>query len=135
MGNLKILYIEDDGDDREMLRDAFVEEGAAVDLSFAENGAEALEFLKLAHQGKEALPDLVVLDLNLPLIDGREAFCEIKREGLLGEIPLVVYSSSLNPADRNFFGAFGVEFIEKPDLVQQLGDIVARMLRKCRAAS
>ena len=95
---ITILVADDDADDRLMLRDALVENRLANDLRFVEDGEELMDYL--LHRGrysdsqKNPLPGLILLDLNMPRMDGREALKEIKSHPELRSIPVVVLTTS-----------------------------------------
>lgn len=93
-----ILVADDDEDDREMMRDAFTSSRVKNPLMFVEDGVDLLAYLE--RTGRFAAPEssprpmLIVLDLNMPRKDGREALAEIKRNPLLRHIPVVVLTTS-----------------------------------------
>ncbi len=93
-----VLMAEDDPDDRLMAREAWTENQGAQDLRFVENGEELLDYV--FHRGDYAdtenapRPSLIVLDLNMPKIDGREALKTIKSDPTVRQIPVIVLSTS-----------------------------------------
>ncbi len=92
---MNILLVEDNPGDVFLTREAFREGRLNHRLSVAEDGEEALQFLR--RQGrydKVLLPDLILLDLNLPRMDGREVLAEVKRDPGLQMIPVVVLTTS-----------------------------------------
>ncbi|HWY88662.1 MAG TPA: response regulator [Gemmataceae bacterium] len=92
---LRILLVEDNPGDARLVREALLESKLPTTLDVIENGAEALSFLR--RQGKyisAPRPDLILLDLNLPLKDGREVLRETKQDPDLRRIPVVVLTSS-----------------------------------------
>ena len=98
-GNMITILIADDNpDDREVTRDALQECRLANDVHFVRNGAELLEYLRregpYANLIEQPLPGLILLDLNMPGKDGREALKEIKADRDLRRIPVVVLTSS-----------------------------------------
>ncbi|GAA0879456.1 response regulator [Algoriphagus jejuensis] len=108
-----ILHVDDDPDDRELLREAMETIAPDVNLTFAVDGLKALEALKLA-QETETLPCLIVLDLNMPYLNGIQTFERIKADIYLSAIPVVVLSSGENPADKLLFSQAGVDYFNKP---------------------
>lgn len=88
--DLHILLVDDDPVDRELFREALSGSGQACRLSEAGNGVEALHLL----QGEGALPHLVVLDLNMPLMDGRETLRAIRAEGKWKGLSVCMLSTS-----------------------------------------
>jgi two-component system, response regulator len=114
-----ILMAEDDSDDRLLAKDAAVECGLGADLCFVEDGAELMDYLK--RRGKHnnpiaaARPDLVILDLNMPRKDGREALKEIKSDPELRKIPVVIFTTSRADTDIGLAYELGANsFISKP---------------------
>ena len=95
-----ILMADDDSDDRMLAQDALRESGADAVLKFVGDGVELLEFLRAAAATNPAeLPDLLLLDLNMPRLDGRAALREIKGDPTLCKLPIVVLTTSNAPAD------------------------------------
>ena len=98
-GNMITILIADDNpDDREVTRDALQECRLANDVHFVRDGSELLEYLRregpYANLIEQPLPGLILLDLNMPGKDGREALKEIKADRDLRRIPVVVLTSS-----------------------------------------
>lgn len=122
-----ILMADDDPDDRLMaekaLRDARLDNG----LFFVEDGEELMDYLQ--HRGKFAdveqfpLPGLILLDLNMPRKDGREALAEIKSDPVLHRIPVVILTTSSAEQDILRSYDLGVNsYITKPVTFQGLAD-------------
>ncbi len=92
---IEILLVEDSPSDTELTIEAFREAKMRNHLSIVEDGEQAMRFLRRQGQYAQApRPDLILLDLNLPLKDGREVLAEIKRDNRLATIPIVVLTSS-----------------------------------------
>jgi len=128
----KILIVEDDIDDRELLDDAMKQANPSVNLIFAENGLDALKYLEQIKENPAQLPCLIVLDLNMPFIDGIETFRRIQEHVTFKEVPIIIFTSSMNPADRDFFESLGVRFMTKPDHFDVFHDAVSQMLHTCK---
>jgi CheY-like chemotaxis protein len=97
---INILLVEDNPGDIRLVREALNECGMNHRLDVVVDGVEALEYLgreKTSLNG--SLPDLIILDLNLPKKDGREVLMEIKGDADLQRIPVVIFSSSKAEAD------------------------------------
>jgi CheY-like chemotaxis protein len=116
---ITILIADDDEEDRMMIRDAFEENRLANDLRFVENGEDLMDYLTC--QGKyraiesSPIPGLILLDLNMPKKDGREALKEIKNNPELRGIPIVVLTTSKTEEDVYRTYDLGVNsFITKP---------------------
>lgn len=97
---IEILLVEDNPGDIRLTREAIKEYKILNNLSVVQDGEEAINFLKKKDKYEEApTPDLVLLDLNLPKIDGREVLRIIKSDDDLKTIPVVVLSTSENDKD------------------------------------
>ncbi len=92
---VKILLVEDNPGDVDLTREGLAETKLVNDLFVAQDGVEALAFLRQEGAQSEApRPDLILLDLNLPRMDGRELLAEVKNDPDLCRIPVVVLTSS-----------------------------------------
>ena len=127
--SITILYAEDDEEDRMLVQDALTESRLANKLHFATDGEELTDYL--FHRGKYAdmdnsqLPGLILLDLNMPKKDGREALQEIKADPRLRRIPVVVLTTSQAEQDILSTYDLGVSgFVKKPVNFESLVDIV-----------
>ncbi|HEX3797508.1 MAG TPA: response regulator [Verrucomicrobiae bacterium] len=114
-----ILVAEDDSDDRLLAQDAFKEIGANLDVQFVEDGVELLDYLhrrnKFAAPASAPRPGLIILDLNMPRKDGREALKEIKANPEWQRIPVVVLTTSAAETDVAKVYSLGANsFISKP---------------------
>jgi len=124
-----ILYVDDDAEDREFLSLVLSDAGPNVKVELAENGLAALDFLNTAKDSR--LPCLIVLDLNMPFLDGRETFQRIKTDDALQAVPVIIFSSSEKPNDKRSFNEMGIEFFTKPDRIDQFQKIAAHMVSVC----
>ncbi len=132
MTNLKpirILVADDDSDDRMLIGDAFEEACLKNPVHFVEDGIELLEYLK--REGKyadvegEYLPGIILLDLNMPRMDGRTALKEIRADPALRKIPIVVLTTSKSEEDILRTYDLGVNsFITKPVTFDGLVQVV-----------
>jgi CheY-like chemotaxis protein len=129
-----ILYVDDDEDDRQLFSEAIKSADPAINLVFAENGLKAINYLDAVKQPEEKLPCLIVLDLNMPFLDGKKTFERIKTNPELENIPVVIFTSSQNPNDKNFFQQAGVELISKPYDFSFMHGIAQHMLGHCSIA-
>lgn len=96
-----ILMADDDNDDRMLAQDALKESGTQATLEFVGDGVELLDYLQKAvrRESQTGIPDLLLLDLNMPRLDGRAALLEIKRDPALCRMPVVVLSTSAAVCD------------------------------------
>ncbi len=125
-----ILYIDDDDDDRQLVKEAILEIDHSLQLMEAPGGNEGLEFLKKAAQDKN-LPCLVILDMNMPGMDGRETLIAIKNEKKYAKIPVVIFTTSSSKLDQTFCEKYGVEMITKPLNFSNLNTTIRKMLIYC----
>jgi two-component system response regulator len=119
MMHKEILLVEDNPDDVELTRIAFTQAKIANKLVVARDGAEALDYLfaRGAHADRDPthLPSIVLLDLNLPKVDGREVLQAIRGNELTRSVPVVVLTTSIEPFDVEASYALGVNsYIQKP---------------------
>jgi CheY-like chemotaxis protein len=126
---ITILLADDDPDDRQLTQDAFAENRLANNLHCVEDGEELLDYLQ--RQGKYSelrgtpLPGLILLDLNMPRKDGREALKEIKAHPEFRRIPIVVLTTSKAEEDILRTYDLGVNsYITKPVTFKSLVEIV-----------
>jgi len=92
-----ILLADDDSDDREFFQDALNAIALDIVLNMAENGLEALQLLQRAAK----LPDLIFLDLNMPVRNGYDCLNDIKADERLKNIPVIIFSTSLQQETAN----------------------------------
>jgi CheY-like chemotaxis protein len=98
MAQVSILIAEDDADDRFLMQTALNETRSDGQVKFVENGLELLSFLDSLPEedGEIAFPKFILLDLNMPKMDGREALKKIKASNTLRRIPVIVFSTTKN---------------------------------------
>jgi CheY-like chemotaxis protein len=127
-----ILVAEDDLDDQLLLQQAFIEAQVPNPMRCVENGEQLLDFLYRRGAYADApRPGLILLDLNMPRMDGREALREIKSDASLQDIPVVVLTTSSSDEDRSFCHRLGARsFITKPRSFEGLVQVVG-MLSCC----
>ena len=113
---IEILLVEDDDDDVRLTKKAFEKDRILNRVHRVEDGIEAMEFLRAEGAFVDAVrPDLVLLDLNLPRMTGREVLQEIKQDPALEHIPVVILSTSDDERDVAFSQEnFADGFITKP---------------------
>jgi CheY-like chemotaxis protein len=124
-----ILLADDDSDDREMTRKALEKNDLASQFYTVGDGEDLLDFLN--HRGKfrppvlSPTPDLILLDLNMPKKDGREALAEIKTDPALRRIPIVVLTTSTAEQDiARSYDLGSNSFISKPVSLSKLADVM-----------
>lgn len=114
---IKILLIEDDADDIELLQEALHNEGVLYDMVVKTDGGAAIEYI----QNCTNCPDVIVLDYNLPKVHGREVLKEIKAFEIFKETPVLILTTSSSLEDREFSKKLGAaEFLVKPATLQEI---------------
>ena len=132
-GKAHILLVDDNPADVELLRRALAAARLNCVLTVLEDGAEALAFLQnLEAQPGVRLPDLIVLDLNLPKKDGVEVLQSMRASRAFALVPVAVLSSSAAPRERAIIEQFGIaRYITKPadlDEFLRIGFILKELL-------
>lgn len=136
--DIEVLLVEDDPGDVLMTREAFAEHKVANRLSVVSDGVSALAFLR--KEGEHAgapTPDLILLDLNLPRMDGREVLAAVKADPELKQIPVVVLTTSEAEEDvlrsyalhANAYVTKPVDFDRFIDVVRQIDDFFVTVVR------
>ncbi|OGS18437.1 MAG: two-component system response regulator [Elusimicrobia bacterium RIFOXYA2_FULL_50_26] len=125
---------DDDEDDRMMAREALKEARLLNDLRFVVDGEELMDYLhrrnKYTNPDDSPRPGLILLDLNMPRKDGRDALMEIKREAELRQIPIVVLTTS--KAEEDIFRTYDLgvnSFIVKPVSFKALVDVMSTLIK------
>ena len=122
-----VLLVEDEPGDARLIEEAFLAASFKCKLHRAADGIEAMEYLRSILDGTQdmGLPDLVLLDINMPRMNGHEVLAEMKADSRLREIPVVVLSTSTAP--RDITGAYNegaAGFVTKPLDVGTLFDAI-----------
>jgi CheY-like chemotaxis protein len=126
---IQILLVEDDPGDVLITREALEHSKVVTTLHTASDGEEALAFLR--REGEHAgavVPDLILLDLNLPRMSGREVLTEIKRDPALRRIPVVVLTTSAAEEDvQASYDLHANAYVTKPVDFEQFVNVVQRV--------
>jgi len=124
-----VLLVEDDPGDVLMTREAFADDKVQNRLHVVTNGVDAMAFLRRENGYADApTPDLVLLDLNLPRMDGREVLAAIKDDEDLRVIPVVVLTTSDADEDVNSsYSLYANAYVTKPVDFERFIDVVRRI--------
>lgn len=125
-----ILYAEDDPDDLLLVKQAF-EAHPHINLVHAANGLDALQLLQ-EMLGQNYLPSLVILDINMPVMDGKEALSQIRAHEKLSHLPVVLFSTSNSVSDKHFAQQWAVDLVTKPQRFEELQMIAADFAGRCQ---
>lgn len=121
--NLTILYAEDDYDDFIILADAFRAYSEDIELVRAENGLKVIDYLKRI-SSPDSYPGLIILDLNMPVMDGKETLIRLKSFDQYNDIPVVIFTTSSDIRDKRILEQYDVPFYTKPISYQDMKPMV-----------
>ena len=122
---INVLLVEDDADDIELLKKALDDNGILYTLNELTAGDGVLRHLNLHRQ----VPDVIVMDLNLPKVHGKDVLREIKANDLFRDVPLLVLTTSKSQEDVEYTERYGVNaFITKPTTVEGFNATVATIV-------
>jgi CheY-like chemotaxis protein len=127
MSKKYVLWADDDTDDLMLMHHVLQDIGKEYDIREVNNGSEALLYLE---EGKKTanFPALIILDMNMPVLSGKEALNLIKKDESLKDIPVVFFTTSNSELDKLFCRRFGVEMITKPPRYANLKEAVKKLL-------
>lgn len=128
----KILMIEDNAGDVLLVKEALNIHNISSTLNVLRDGEEALIYLqdKLSHTPEDLMPDLIILDLNIPKLDGRHVLNAIKQKETLKKIPVIVFSSSSYDIDEKVCSELGADlFLTKPIEFEQYTEVIKAIKR------
>lgn len=126
-----ILYAEDDYDDFESVKEALYQLSDHQILLHAKNGAEAVSFIENA----TILPSLLVLDLNMPVMNGKEVLLWLRDKEEYKTIPVMVFTTSSREEDVKLCQKHNCTFFRKPTLYRDLLHVAQTMLQICERVS
>jgi CheY-like chemotaxis protein len=119
-----LLIAEDDGDDRMIFETAIQEFPEAVDFQFVGNGQELIEYLNAG----ASFPDVIFLDLNMPLMDGREALQVIRSDPKFKDIPVACFATCCSMKDHSFCLSHGAAVHTKPVLMSEFSALIQSLI-------
>lgn len=125
-----VLYAEDDEDDRMLLMETFARYYSSIELVCVNDGRKAISYLESLDL-IDPSPCLIILDINMPLMDGREALKRIRNMNRFKEIPIVMFSTSSQLSDKEFAEKNNAAFITKPIDFSQMNFIVDVFINHC----
>ena len=125
-----ILWADDDVDDLMMMKEILMKNNQDQDVVEVHNGLEALDYLNKAKQ-EGTLPCLIILDINMPVMDGKETLSILRRSEDFKHIPVVVFSTSNSEMDKAFCKNFKSNLVTKPPLYTSLETAIMEILNFC----
>jgi CheY-like chemotaxis protein len=121
-----IFWADDDPDDRETFQQVLSEVTTQFQLQEFSNGEQLLKRLQNLEEG--LYPSLIILDINMPVLDGRATLTALKESSRYQGIAVVVFTTSNSEKDREFCHRYHTEMITKPPSLEQLKEMVQKML-------
>jgi CheY-like chemotaxis protein len=125
-----ILYVEDDEDDQQLIKDSLQNYTHNVEIIIHNNGVEALSYLNNLSPAEPA-PCLIILDINMPKMNGIEALKQIRKSHRFSKIPAILFTTSSQPLDKKFAAEYKAGFITKPIDVTQMKYIAETFIKYC----
>jgi CheY-like chemotaxis protein len=128
------LWADDDLDDLMLMRDALETFDQEHKIIEAHNGREVLNYLDQV-KDPSLYPCLIILDMNMPILDGRETLKLLKDEQKYTSIPVVMFTTSTSEVDRMFCRRYAVEILTKPNSFKEYLSTIRQLLSFCRIAT
>jgi CheY-like chemotaxis protein len=125
-----VFYADDDTDDLELVQDTFTRYANNVEVVTAKNGVQALSYLRSFNEYMPP-PCLIILDINMPILNGREVLKKIKEMPRFQSVPVVLFTTSSSPVDIEFAKKYNAGFVTKPLDVSQMKVIAELFIDHC----
>jgi CheY-like chemotaxis protein len=124
--HFKILVVDDDVEDHLILQDYFSEAELVHSVGFRENGQQALRYLEGITEDSQ-LPHLIILDLNMPIMNGTQTLVHLKGTPRLRQIPIIIFSTSENETEKRKCLSLGaVDYMVKPHSLDECRATIKR---------
>lgn len=125
-----VLYADDDKDDIALVEEAFSTAADNIELITASDGAAALSYLNNLSQF-DPDPCLIILDVNMPRLNGKETLQRIRQMDRFNKIPVVLFTTSSLPVDKTFAEKYNAGFVSKPLNTAQMQRITDQFIEHC----
>lgn len=125
-----VFYADDDTDDLELVQDAFDNYANNVEVVTALNGLQAYSYLQSLSEDDPS-PCLIILDVNMPLLNGKDVLKKVRSIPRFDSIPVVLFTTSSSPLDKEFAKKYNAGFITKPLDVSQMEAIADLFIEHC----
>ncbi len=124
----KILIVDDDIEHTKIIKELLEDFNKQYEVICATNGLECLQLLDKLSTEKELLPNLILLDIMMPVMDGWETYHHLRKNSTYRKIPVIFFSARKDYFAKKYGGFFGTEFIEKPYDVDDLFDKIRNFI-------
>ena len=125
-----VLYADDDADDLQLVQEAFAEYAKDVEVVTVTDGGQALHWLQHLSDD-DPTPCLIILDVNMPVLDGKQALVRLRQLERYEAVPVVLFTTSSLPFDKSFAHKHGAGFITKPLNLKQMELITEEFIGHC----
>ena len=125
-----ILYAEDDEDDQQLIKDSLSKYSSDIEIVIRNNGVEAISYLNNL-SASEPAPCLIILDINMPRMNGIEALKQIRENQRFNKIPAILFTTSSQLLDKKVAAEFNAGFITKPIDTVQMKSIAKTFVESC----
>jgi CheY-like chemotaxis protein len=125
-----VVYADDDSDDRELVAEALLPHQQSIELRQFENGMQICQFLQNLPPHKPA-PCLIILDINMPVMNGKDALRKLRKHQRFTSIPVILFSTSAVPEDRDFAHSMNAAMITKPSSYEAIRHVAQEFVNAC----
>ena len=125
-----VLYADDDIDDLQFIKESFAHYSDNIELVTAFDGLEAITYLKNIPPD-QPIPCLIILDINMPKMDGKEALKTIREMEGFEKVPVILFTTSSQMKDKEFSKKYNAGFLTKPIDYSELNQIAGRFIEQC----
>ena len=126
-----ILWADDDPDDLDMMHEVLRDVDHNYNIVEVHKGRKVLDYLQ-AIKNPDDFPCLVILDMNMPVLSGRETLVRLKKDPRYSSLSIVMFTTSNRPLDQTFCWQYGVVMITKPPSLNSLQKTVTQLLNHCQ---
>ena len=128
--NHTVVYADDDSDDLDLVKQSFEQHTLNVQVLTFKNGSQVLSYL-LSLPNMEPTPCLIILDINMPILNGKEVLMRLRQVERLKSVPVVLFTTSSLPRDQDFAQQYNAGFITKPLGIKQMEIITDQFIEHC----
>ncbi len=125
-----ILYAEDDEDDQQLVKETLLKCAPDTEIVIRNNGVEAIKYLNNL-SASDPEPCLIILDINMPKLNGIEALKQIRQNNRFSKTPAILFTTSSQPLDKKFAAEYSAGLITKPIDTIQMKQIAETFIEHC----
>jgi CheY-like chemotaxis protein len=125
-----VLYADDDADDRDLVKEAFDEFSSLIELVTFEEGGALLNYLHNL-EPLQPKPCLVILDVNMHGLDGKQTLRRLRATDEYNQVPIVLFTTSTLPSEAAFASSYNAGFVTKPLYGKQINAIIDQLTDHC----